>query len=297
MNTINAIETLICYNILHILKLISTFATQQIKVNMTNIDIDKHYNQWEQSLWQKYNEIFNNAKYTITDGVISPSAFFNSELKVMFLNREPYDDDGYSLNHAIQEAIIDNRKIFPNGVWLHKNLHDQLAILSLLTDKCFIHLTEDDATQIVQSWDMATFQKYFNNVAYANIKKSDGMRRSNINDLKIYLQKGVSILKEQILYFNPSIIMGGNIVDGIMECCDIEFGDTLYTNSGIINVYQLIINGKTFPIMDLNHPSTMKYRNGSMSNYYLEVFQALQSIEKQYPGFWKNRMKQSCFNL
>lgn len=266
---------------------------------MTDFNIDKHYNQWEESLWQKYDKIFTNAKYTITDGVISPSDYFNSELKVMFLNREPYDEDNYeySLNNAIREAIIDNRKIFPNGVWLHKNLHNQLAVLSLLTNNNFIQLTEKHATEIVQSWDRRLFQQYFKSVAYTNIKKSDGVKKSHIENLKSYFQKGITILEEQILFFNPTIILGGNIIDGIMDDSDIKFGETLYTKSGVINIYQLIIDEKTFPIMDLYHPSAMRYRNGTMSKYYLEIFQALQSVEKQHPVFWRNRMKQSCFNL
>lgn len=67
--------------------------------------IEKIYYDWEKELEKEYNEIFSDAQYTIFDGVVSPFDYFQSPIKVMFLNREAYDEDSYNISQALKCEI------------------------------------------------------------------------------------------------------------------------------------------------------------------------------------------------
>ncbi|MBR6362143.1 MAG: hypothetical protein IKR88_02530 [Bacteroidales bacterium] len=130
-------------------------------------------------------------------------------------------------------------------------------------------------------------------MAYCNVKKSDGKPKSIKSDLFNYAKNSLDILKEQIRFFNPSIILAGNVCEGLLEDL-LEWGDDLYIGPNRrICIWQLKIDGDCFPFVDMYHPSLAK----GMSEYYLELFHALQAVEKERPGFWNERIvkTKNCF--
>ena len=100
-------------------------------------------------------------------------------------------------------------------------------------------------------------------------------------------------MKEQILFFNPSIILAGDVCEGILEEL-FEWGDNLYIDPNHrLNIWQVKIGNKLFPYADMFHPSRTK----EMSEYYLELLHALQAVEKERPDFWKKQIDKTknCF--
>ena len=251
------------------------------------------YNQWNDSLYNRYQELFPESSYTIWDGAISPDEYAKSRMKVMILNREPYDKNqgDYDLPKAIRDRIEkDDDWIFPKQNTLRTHLKQYLTVLDL-GQNGFLSLSDEEVREKVHAKDYYEFIQLLKRVAYCNVKKSDGKPESNVAELKEYATKGLDVLKEQIRFFNPSIILAGNVCEGILEDL-FDWGDNLYTAPNHrINIWQLKIGGNLFPFVDMYHPS---YATG-MSEYYLEFLHALQEVERADPDYWLLRLDSPCF--
>lgn len=259
------------------------------------MEILNKYNKWDENLWREYDETFKDARYTITDGVVSPEDYYNSAVKIMFLNREPYDEKSqeYSLNEALREEIDTGAMIFEKQTTMRPHMRDDMAMAALL-ERDITKLTDEDVQREHDRWDNDMFQQRMYSCAYVNVKKSDGQLPSSVTDLRYYAEKGVATLKKQIEYFNPTLIFGGNVVYKILDNA-LDWGETLYASQGVINVYEIKINGRVYPIFDLYHPSATSYSKGSMSDYYWEIYKAMRQIAEERPGYWAKRINQSCF--
>lgn len=254
----------------------------------------QRYEQWDNDLYKRYIEKFNKDT-TIWDGVICPDVYAKAPIKVMFLNREAYDPDpenAYDLCEAIRERIEKNDWVFPGQNTLRTHLKQYLAVLNM-GQRGFLGLSDEDVRQCVQSTDYDGFIESLKGVAYCNVKKSDGKPRSNKGDLRNYAEMGLDFLKEQILFINPSIILAGDVCEGILDEL-FEWGDNLYIDPNHrLNIWQVKIGDKVFPYADMFHPS----RTQGMSEYYLEFLHALQAVEKVRPGFWQKQIDKTknCF--
>ena len=119
----------------------------------------------------------------------------------------------------------------------------------------------------------------------------DGIQIKTITHVSIVNQMRKRRL---LLYFNPSLILGGNVVDGILENIgDIWDQTALYIPEGErrICIWQLKVGEKLIPFVDMHHPSAVK----GMSDYYLELFHALKEVERTHPGYWETRLNMPCF--
>lgn len=257
--------------------------------------VQQSYNQWNDSLYNDYKELFQKATYTIWDGVISPVDYAGASTKVMILNREPYDEDienSYDLSKEIRNRIKREERVFQYQTTLRTHLKQYLVVLDM-GHNGFIGLSNESVRERAQATDYYEFIRLLNRAAYCNVKKSDGKPKSNIADLREYAKKGLDILKKQILFFNPSIILAGDVCDGVLDDL-FEWGDNLYQASDHrINIWQLKIGDKLFPFVDMFHPSRIK----GMSEYYLELLHALQEVERAHPGFRLAKQNNSCFKL
>ncbi len=249
------------------------------------------YNQWNESLYNSYMELFRESTFTVWDGVISPEDYAHSRLKVMLLNREAYDENVDDLAGALYDCISKEEVVFPGQTTLRTHLKQYLAVLDS-GQNGFLGLSDEYVRERVKAMDYYEFTRLLKRVAYCNIKKSDGKTRSNIKDLREYAIRGLDVLKEQILFFNPSVILAGNVCDGILDDL-FDWGENLYQDPvNRINIWQLKIGDRLFPFVDMFHPSLVK----GMSEYYIELLHALQEVEKDRPDFWIGRQRDGdCF--
>lgn len=257
--------------------------------------IRKLYVEWEKQLYKEYTKLFPEVKYTIRDGVIFPEKYAKSRLKVMFLNREGYDVDcePYPLHETIREQIEKNVWFFEYQRTLRLHLKQYLTVLDSIRQDGFQNLTDDYVRERVKAADYYELVRLMESVAYCNVKKSDGLPHSNRKNLKEYAEKGIDIIKKQIAFFNPSIILAGDVCSEILdEISDFQYGENLYIDSERrVNIYQVKINNQLFPLVDMFHPSRIK----GMSEYYLDFLHALQAVEKNNPLFWNKRLNTKCF--
>ncbi|MBR6346381.1 MAG: hypothetical protein IKR69_03230 [Bacteroidales bacterium] len=257
--------------------------------------VQERYRQWNDTLYYRYIESFNEDT-TIWDGVVNPDVYAQSPLKVMFLNREAYDPDPenlpYDLCQAIRERIEKDDWVFPGQNTLRTHLKHYLTVLDM-GQNGYQALSDDTVREHVQSADYYEFIRLFERVAYCNVKKSDGRPKSSKRDLREYAEKGLDTLKEQILFFNPSIILAGNVCEDILDNL-FDWGDNLYCDPNHrLNIWQIKIGERLFPYVDMFHPSLVK----GMSEYYIELLHALQVVEKEHPSFWQDRIEKTknCF--
>lgn len=262
------------------------------------------YNKWEDKLWALYDSIFKDASYKITDGVIFPDKYASTPFKVMIMNREAYDENhsSYSLNQdGIAKEIGEGIIPFKKQKTLRCRLRQYLSLIHLLSKKGFNEVSEKEVIDFVNQSDNDDLVYYLSDAAYINIKKSDGKKRSVRSDLKEYAKKGIEVLKEQIRSCNPSVILGGDVCYNIIDNL-FDWGEELYGGDGYnpVKIYELVIDGKSYPFIDMFHPSrTQNYKDGdekeSMSMYFLELFKAMISVEKTRPGYWSSHMNNKCF--
>lgn len=245
------------------------------------------YKIWDDSLRHKYESLWPNSLYHIWDGVISPNEYAQASVKIMFLNKEAYDEynDEYDISKTLHRQLKNNEPIFRNYPIKYKT-KSRLSILE--------KLDQELSSYSNQNFELYSEQDFYNDmlkVAYCNIKKTNGIKISNRKELRECFIKNKEIIEEQISFFNPSVIVGGNIVDGIIDN-NIEWGEDLYiSDSKYINVYQIKIKGKLFPFLDMYHPACRK----SSVEDRKELLKALITVENNNPGFWENRCGQDCF--
>ena len=170
-----------------------------------------------------------------------------------------------------------------------------------MSEKTFNGVSKKEAINFVDQSTEEDLIYYLSNTAYINVKKSNGVNVSEKSDLKAYAKKGIDILKEQIRFCNPSIILGGNVCDGIIDNL-FDWGETLYNGKGhhALKIYEILIDGKSYPFINMYHPSYFgKYKeNGEikdMSEYFLELFKGIISVENERPGYWSKYMNNKCF--
>ena len=252
------------------------------------------YKIWESQLWEKYYKQFPDVEYTIKDGIINPEKYFNQPFRLLYINREPHDPDkdSYSLTESLRKEISDGKKVFKFQDTFRRQLRRQLTLFFLLANGQFGRMKKEQICKYVEDNDNDSFfNECLENIAYINLKKSNGVSKSKTNDLRVYTKQGIEILKEQIEYCNPSIIIGGNIVDNILDKLDFEWGDNLYTRKGI-NVFQLKIKDKLYPFFDVIHPSAISLNYiDDIKNYYYLIIDAIIEVEKEIPNFWNSLRK------
>lgn len=255
----------------------------------TSKEILEKYTSWNNRIQQQFNELHPEMKYCIWDGVISPEHYYQSPLKVLFINREAYDvgQEEYDLVETIKKQIDEGIAFFARQNTLKGSLRKELAVIRMMV-QCRENWRDIDT--LLNEYDKECFEDDFYTCAYINVKKSDGQPKSSVSDLAGHATINNSILEEQIRFFNPSIIVGGNVVDGILENQPYKWGDNLTKQSRSVNVYKLLIDNKEYPYLDLYHPSSTKIDAS-------DIFTAMAEVEENFPGYWKSRLHQECFDL
>lgn len=253
---------------------------------MENKKIIEKYNNWNDSLEKKFCQLHDERDYYIWDGVVSPIQYFNSKIKILFLNREAYDVEGdsFDLVKTIDDQIKNNKPFWVKQRLLKSSLKKEFVAIKAIMEKDNRKLEE-----LLDSYTKNDFIADVQTCAFINIKKSDGEKHSSVKNLRQHAEKNLEIIKEQIRYFNPSIIVGGNVVDGILEETELEWGENLYSPNAV-NVFQVKIDDNIYPYLDLYHPSSTKINAK-------DIFDAMKKVEKKCPKYWQERLNPNCFDI
>lgn len=198
-------------------------------------------------------KLTNDGFFPISDGVADIEMYLSSSPRVMWILKEPFDDEGgYSMPDDIKEkgelmsCKIDQIPTYQGMVYVMEGLRTGL-----------------DYNSMRESKDMPL---HLQNIAYININKmpAKGGRRSNYSLLPYY-ENWKQITLKQIEAYSPEVIIFGNTYhlfqnDGVFfDSVDISKDDELYKQGIIIRKQNGIL------LVDAYHPS--KYETYQKEGY------------------------------
>lgn len=131
----------------------------------------------------------------VDDGILVDEIYKQQKVKVMFLLKETYG--GYL-------KIINKQKIY-NGksVPFWPNIFNWTKLVN--------DLKANKEPKFIPKALIRNYNEYIDNIAYVNIKKIEGLKKSNYKDIMNYAIKDSDILKLQIDKINPDIIFTSDL--------------------------------------------------------------------------------------
>lgn len=265
------------------------------------MNIQEKYDVWNHQLYKDYEDIFQTKVY-ISDGVVTPKEYANNPVKIMFLNREPNaDGEDYDLPQEIHKDIENHKPVLNSSATFRQSCIYDLALGRCLISPHFLHLSLDDFKKIAEPlFNDDEFNNSIVGTAICNVKKVGGTGAiKNWEEIREHYDKGKEILFKQIKYYNPSMIICGNLIDSVLDYCSSRFewnqniGITSEISYKKFCIWIMELDRKKYPILDLYHPSSLLLRDNP--EYWYEVLKGMQQIEKDNPGFWASHMNNKCF--
>ena len=145
----------------------------------------------------------------IIDGIVDIDTYYNEPLRILWILKEPYDEDGggWSFPKAFKEKTSE----FSKSPTFQPIIYVSYGILNNF-------LLWDDMEDIQKSPDMANV---LFRIAYINIKKMPGGSRTSVEVLDEAYGRYKPILLKQIEAYEPNVIVGGNTLDFFKD--DLKF--------------------------------------------------------------------------
>lgn len=254
---------------------------------MTNEEIRARYNKWNEDFQIRFKEKHPEAKYFIWDGLFSPVEYYNSYPRILFINKEAYDEEEYDLVADIRAKIEKGQPFWKKQVGLKASMKKELAVIYAVHNDSKL-----SAQEMVEEYKrIDDFSSDLLSCAYINIKKSDGLNKSNIVDLAHHAQMNIDFICEQIRFFNPDIIIGGNVVDGILDTIVSVWEESIALEDGRnVQIHKLRIGDETYPFIDMPHPSSCLVDADMLREAMLQA-------SSTYPTIWHERKNRDCFNM
>jgi len=135
-------------------------------------------------------------KLFITDGIVDKELWKESNLKVMFLLKEAYDSKNkkgsWCLSNLIKRKGVSGRTLKPIAQWAYG--------LERLFNTGNIETFKENGKELKQALLSSSV---------VNLKKSNGKKKSEKNDLLKYVEEDWELIEDQIKNINPNIIICG----------------------------------------------------------------------------------------
>lgn len=210
-------------------------------------------------LCAKENNLASDEIQPIYDGVYDVEKYIASSPRIMWILKEPYDyftPEGKPTggDWMIYEAF-DNIDAWKNRTW-RPMIYATYGIIH--------NSNYREMDDISDNRDMVNVLKQ---VAYINISKMPAYRKSDDNDVQIKYNIWKPILMEQIVLYNPQIIIFGNTFKYFKS--DLVGNKTEPTKriDGVIHVYEN--DGKK--LLDVYHPNQKTIEHGLYVNSIIEA--------------------------
>jgi hypothetical protein len=225
----------------------------------------------ENLIWKQYVDKNDNCE-PIIDGIVHLKLFNNSKYKILWILKEPYDDQidgvasggGWHFNKFLYPDNFYTRMGRSRNTW-HPIIYVCYGILNELWEYNWMDWIRDDRSmaEIVRE------------IAVINVKKLPGLTRTNdysrITDAYA-LHK--NILLKQIEVYNPDIIIGGFTLPLFYN--DLGITGELIKNNGSVDY--AILNSKIF--IDAYHPGQSEVTRDTYVNDILSAVRTWSEFKK-----------------
>ena len=218
-----------------------------MKANVYESEIKKLFNDWKKKA---------NATPFVTDGVMNPKEWFSQDVRPLFLLKEAYGGDcDWDL---AKDHVLTREKARP--IWKRISLWTK-GIMN--TGAAYTKPFKPNSEDIKDFNNL-----YLNKIAAVNIKKYNGKKQSDYNEILSYAKNDKDFLRKQIELCDPTVIVCGYTGAALEMILDTP----LRKNSNYDLFYFTEINGHSVTVIDYWHPSN---HYPEIMNYYclIEVYQ------------------------
>lgn len=220
-------------------------------------------------------------KSFVYDGIVDETEWNNQETKICFLLKEAYTEDKINYFKWSLSKWLNKDKNSVINTW---NIVALWTYGILKTTEVFIPEYPN-----INDFDKEKKHSILKKISAVNVKKVDGVKKSDWYDLKNYAEKDKELLRKQIDRINPDIIICGKTFDFLRiiygasydkkkKCVD-DNGEIKNSNKGYVVFTNTETQKKTI-VIDYYHPAN---QFPSKVNFYaLCTFyqQALKEIKK-----------------
>ena len=208
-------------------------------------------------------ETFNNEdNEVILDGIIDVDTYSNAKFKILWLLKEPYDNDGDGGWSMIDDVLSKDNvyDIFLKNTNSKKTwnpiIYASYGILNkplLIDDIPNINTYPEIVVPIIKS------------IAFMNISKLPANSRSVESNIKALFINNKILLKKQFDLINPDIIIGCSTLQHYKNLFGLEESDSQRHETAHGKVYY-VKNGKLF--IEAHHPSEIT--TAEIKNQYID---------------------------
>lgn len=206
----------------------------------------------------KYYTVNHPQNVFIMDGIICEEQWKSQQIRPLFLLKEAYHKENVPFWNLIDDCLIHNDYHAPT-MW--KRISEWTYAIFNTTKK---QIAKYDPTLWYGKLDFDHhYNEYLKRIAIVNVKKSNGIEKSDKDEIQVYAEYDKEELKQQIEEINPTIIICGNTVDYLEIIFDEHFTKENY-NDNWFYFYKLD-NGNEILIIDYYHPANQYPK---LLNYY-----------------------------
>ncbi len=205
--------------------------------------------EWKQK--PPFQQINHQDNIFIEDGVVCPEQWFSQTVRPLFLLKEARG--GTKNWNLIREHLLQDGKI-GTGTW------KQVSQWS----KGLLGTTEHDMVPYCADGLTARFgNPYLRQIAVMNVKKSDGAKNSNMDEINQYAKYDKQQLRREIELIDPTVIVCGYTISSLQIIMEREIKNYRQPNANLY--YILELNGHAVIVLDYYHPSN---HYPAVMNYY-----------------------------
>lgn len=210
-------------------------------------DSDKLFKEWKNK--EPSGTINHRDSVFIRDGVVCPEIWFSSEIRPLFLLKEAYgDNEDWDL---IDKQLLNGESSI-SKMWC-RVAHWTQGLLSA-TDNDFMPFSKYEG-------GIYKDDKYLKRIAVVNVKKSNGKKESDWDNLKEYAKYDKKELFDQIKLCDPTIIICGYTG----QYLDIIADEPVRSEWNENYFYYMTINNHDVLVIDYWHPAN---QYPDLLNYY-----------------------------
>lgn len=214
----------------------------------------EHYKQETEQLFAEWKnkateEVCHRDKVFISDGVVCPERWFEQEVRPLYLLKEAYGGTSdWSLVH--DHLLLKNKKM--SHLW---------AVVCRWTEG----LLNTTSTTIPVFRSELSDSNYGNEtlkkIAVVNVKKSDGKKSSEMEEINRYARCDQKELKRELELCDPTVIICGYTISSLSIILQKEIKAVYHENW----FYWVELNGHPVLVIDYYHPAN---QYPDLMNYY-----------------------------
>ena len=184
----------------------------------------------------------------IKDGVVCPESWFQQDIRPLFLLKEAYGgtQDWDLIDDYLREPTPIGKLWKTISMWAY-------GLLATNADHCAPYLSNEPISQFDN--------EYLRKIAVINVKKSNGNKESNMDEIRAYAKFDKEYLRKQVELCDPTIIVCGYTGSAL----DIIFDEKIRKPWNDNLFYHITLNGHDVIVLDYWHPSN---HYPDLMNYY-----------------------------